>query len=368
MSPKIRLFVATFRRILEVFTLRGLWRKFWAHFHDLCIQKWSCFLRSSDAFWRFSPCEVYKKRFMAHYHDFASKNEAVCREVQPDFGSFFRASFIKKFWAHFLDFCVQKWSCLLLRSGGFWKLSLSQVYEESSGRIFTINASKNEAVCCEVQTHFWSSLPARFTESFGRIFTIYVSKNEVVSCEVQTHFGSFHLARFIKKFWAHYHDLYVHKRSCLPSSSGGFWKFFHASFIKKLWCIFSIFASKNEAVCCWVQTHFGSSLPASFAEEVLGALSPFMRLKMKLFAVKFRRILELLCLQGLQKKFMAYYHDLCVQKWSCLLLSSDAFWKFPAFKVYKKISGCIFSIYASKSEAVCREVRADLEVFSMQAL
>jgi len=38
------------------------------------------------------------------------------------------------------------------------------------------------------------------------------------------------------------------------------------------------------------------------------------RPKMKLFAVQFRRILEVLCLQGLQKKFWAHFHDLCVQK------------------------------------------------------
>jgi len=43
--------------------------------------------------------------------------------------------------------------------------------------------------------------------------------------------------------------------------------------------IFSIFASKNEAVCC-----------------------------------EFGRILEVLCLQGLQKKFWAHFHDLYVQK------------------------------------------------------
>jgi len=45
--------------------------------------------------------------------------------------------------------------------------------------------------------------------------------------------------------------------------------------------------------------HFESSLPASFAEKVLGAYSRFMRPKTKLFAVKFRRILDVLRLQGL---------------------------------------------------------------------
>jgi len=37
--------------------------------------------------------------------------------------------------------------------------------------------------------------------------------------------------------------------------------------------IFSIFASKNEGICREVQTHSGISLPASFTEKVLGAIS-----------------------------------------------------------------------------------------------
>jgi len=48
--------------------------------------------------------------------------------------------------------------------------------------------------------------------------------------------------------------------------------------------------------------HSGSSLPASFEEEVVGTIPRFVRSKTKLFAVKFRRILEVLCLQDLQKK------------------------------------------------------------------
>jgi len=84
-----------------------------------------------------------------------------------------------------------------------------------------------------------------------------------------------------------------------------------------------------------------------------------MRPKTKIFPVKFRRILEVLRLQGLQKifgrtfkicvsknedvchevqmhfgsspltrftkKFWAYFQDLCVQKRRCLPWSSDAF-------------------------------------------
>jgi len=83
--------------------------------------------------------------------------------------------------------------------------------------------------------------------------------------------------------------------------------------------IFPIYASKNEAVCRGAQTHFGRSVPASFTAKVLGAIPRFARPKTKLFAVEFRRILEVLCLQVLQKKLWAQFHDFFVQKQSCLL-------------------------------------------------
>jgi len=37
--PKTKLFAGKFRRILEVLRLRVLQKKFWAQFHDLCVQK-----------------------------------------------------------------------------------------------------------------------------------------------------------------------------------------------------------------------------------------------------------------------------------------------------------------------------------------
>ena len=134
-----------------------------------------------------------------------------------------------------------------------------------------------------------------------------------------------------KKFWSQFHDLYVQKWSCLPWNSDTFWKFSACEIYRKSCRRDStIYVSKNEVVCCEVQTHFGSSLPASFKEKVVDAIPWFVRPKTKLFAVKFRRILEVLCLQVLKKKLWAQFHDLCVQKWNCLLWNSDAFWKFSA--------------------------------------
>jgi len=75
---------------------------------------------------------------------------------------------------------------------------------------------------------------------------------------------------------------------------------------------FTIYASKNEAVCREVETHLGSYPLVRLTEKILGAISRIMRPKTKLFAVKFRRILEVLRLQGLQKKFWAQFRDLCV--------------------------------------------------------
>jgi len=65
-----------------------------------------------------------------------------------------------------------------------------------------------------------------------------------------------------------------------------------ASLTKKLWAQFYDFCVKNNAVCCEVQTHFGSFRLASFGKKLLGAILQFMHPKTKLFAVKFRHILE----------------------------------------------------------------------------
>jgi len=100
-----------------------------------------------------------------------------------------------------------------------------------------------------------------------------------------------------------------------------------------------------------------------FMKKALGALSRFLRPKTKLFAVKFRRIFKVLCLQGSQKKLWTHLQDLCVRKRSCLQSSSDAFWKLFGCKFCRKGSGHIFTIFASKNEAVCREVQTDFRSF-----
>jgi len=103
-----------------------------------------------------------------------------------------------------------------------------------------------------------------------------------------------------QKFCAKFHDLCVQKRSCLLIISDAFWEFSACKVYKEIsGRTFTIYMSKNEAVVREVQTHFGSSLPASFAEKVMGAFPRFMRPNAKLFPVKFRRILEVFALPGL---------------------------------------------------------------------
>jgi len=183
--------------------LQVLHKRFWAQFHDLCVQKRSGFLYSWDAFW-----------------------------ISSDLWGLW-----KKFWTHFLDFFVQKRSSLPLRSDAFRKFSPCKLYKKSCGCIFPILASKTKRFAVKFRRILEVLYLQDLQKSSGRKFTIYVSKNQAVCCEVQTHFWSFRLARF--------------------------------------------------------------------TENVLSAFSRFVRPKTKLFAVKFRRILEVLCLQVLQKTFWA---------------------------------------------------------------
>ena len=66
------------------------------------------------------------------------------------------------------------------------------------------------------------------------------------------------------------------------------------------------------------------------------------------------------------KKFWAQFHDLCVQKRSCLPWSSDAVWKYSVCKVYRKSSGGNFTIYASKTKPFAVKLRRILEVFALR--
>ena len=57
LRPKTKVFALKCRRILEVLCLQVLQKKFWAWFHEFCVQKRSGLLWSSDAFWKSSALQ-----------------------------------------------------------------------------------------------------------------------------------------------------------------------------------------------------------------------------------------------------------------------------------------------------------------------
>jgi len=117
-----------------------------------------------------------------------------------------------------------------------------------------------------VQTEFGSSLPARFTEN---------------------------LHSTIPRFTRPKTELFAVKLNV-------FWNFLLCeAYEESFGYIFTSYVSKNEAVSCEVQMHFGRFHLARFIKNVLGALSRFMCPKTKLFATKFKRILEVFFVQAL---------------------------------------------------------------------
>jgi len=88
-APQNEGYALKFTLILEVLYLEGLEEKLWAHYHDLCVQKRSRLLRSSDTLWKLSTCKVYRKKLCVHFHDLCVKQ------------TFLTSTFCKKLWPHF---------------------------------------------------------------------------------------------------------------------------------------------------------------------------------------------------------------------------------------------------------------------------
>jgi len=90
------------------------------------------------------------------------------------------------------------------------------------------------------------------------------------------------------------------KTKLFAVSSDAFWKFSaYKVYRKSFGRIFTIYMSKNEVISCDVQTHFGGCHLATYITKVLGALSRFLRPRKKLFAVMFRRVLDVFSMQAL---------------------------------------------------------------------
>jgi len=127
------------------------------------------------------------------------------------------------------------------------------------------------------------------------------------------------------------------------------WKFSPCE-VYKQWsgCIFTIYVSINEVVCYEVLTHYGSSLLATFGKKGLGTFLQLLRPKTKMFALKFRRILEVFILEDSQKEFWANFHD--SNEAVCCKVQAH-------FALQGLQKGRIFMIFASKHEDVCCEFR-----------
>jgi len=135
MRPKTKLFAVKFRRILDVLCLQVLQKKFWAQFLDLCVQKWSGLLRSSDAFRKFSPFNLNKKGLGAFSRVVRTKMKLFTVEFRRILEILCLRLLQKKLWAQFHDLCVQKRSGLPWNLDASWKFSACKFTEKVLGAI-----------------------------------------------------------------------------------------------------------------------------------------------------------------------------------------------------------------------------------------
>jgi len=190
-----------------------------------------------------SPLARFTESFGRMFTIYAYKNEAVCLEVQTQFGSSPPARFIEKVVGTISRFMRPKRSCLPWRSDVFWKFYACKVYRKSSGRNFTISASKNDAVCHEVQTQFGSTPFARFTEKvLGAISRFMRPKRSRLLWSWDA-FWKFSLCEVHEKVLSAISRFMRPKRSCLTWKK---WRpLFFWSFTKTGW--WKVFSMKMDA-------------------------------------------------------------------------------------------------------------------------
>ena len=312
---------------------------FWAHFHDFCVQKRSCLPWSPGAFWRFSLCKLKKKvlgafsRFlrpktMVFAVKFRRILEVLCLQVLQ-----------KKFWAQFHELCVQKqkWSGLLLSS---------DVIKKSSWRIFSTFFVQK-----------WSCLPlgsdAFWMFSHFHDLCVQTRSGLLLSSDA---FWKFSLCQIDKKFWAHFLDLCVQKQSCLLWSSDAFWTFSTCKVCRKKFRVEcqDMYVQKWSGLL-WSSDALWKFSPFKLYKKSSGAFTRFMRPKTKQFAVKFRLILEVLCLQVL-KKMLWRNSTICAPKNEAVCLEIQTHFGSSLPANFTESSGRYSTICASKNETVCCEI------------
>jgi len=125
---------------------------------------------------------------------------------------------------------------------------------------------------------------------------------------------------YSKKLWVQFHDLCVQQQSGLLLISDAFQKLSPCQLDKNVLGAFSQFLRpKTKVFAVKFRCILEVLCLQSLQKKVPGAMSRYVCPKTKQFSEKFRRILEVFALQGLQKKFWANFPNFCVEKRSCLL-------------------------------------------------
>jgi len=104
-------------------------KKFWAHFPRFLRLTAKLFAISSDTFFELSASKVYKNVLGAFSRFLRAKTKLLAVKSRRIL-ELFTLQVKKMFWAHFLDFCVQKRRYLLWSSDAFWTFSACKVYRK----------------------------------------------------------------------------------------------------------------------------------------------------------------------------------------------------------------------------------------------
>ena len=187
MRPKTKLFAVEFRRILEVLVLQGLWKKFWAHYHDLFVQKWNCLPWIQTHFGSFLPPR-FTEKVLDKYSRFMCPETTLFAVKFTHIWKLSVCNFYRKFWAQFHNLCVQKRSCWLCNSDAFGKVSACKIGKKVVGAF--------SRFVCRANKHSW-------------------------------------LQHFLKMLWPCSIILHAHKS--LLGCSGTLWSSWLSHFIRMLW-------------------------------------------------------------------------------------------------------------------------------------
>jgi len=104
-----------------------------------------------------------------------------------------------------------------------------------------------------------------------------------------------------------------------------------------------------------------------FMKKALGALSRFLRPKTKLFAVKFRRIFKVLCLQGSQKSYGRIFRTYVSENEAVCSQVQTHFGSYLAASFAEKVLGTYSRFLRPKTKQFAVKFRRISEVFPVQA-